>query len=372
MTTTEKRTPRRTVSIQGVITLTAHAHQTAPDGGAEGVTPQLKTTVFANGQCVHDVPYITANSVRGLLRRAAGGVLLEQMEAKGWQIPRNVYLSVMRGSYSRTGVEAGGATYMQLVKAHESLFAGIFGGGAYMYAAAMRQHRDLLPIIEPIASIFPDRYRAQALNASVRDILQTALIASRDDFQRLPARDVVENVEQAYTEHMTSKLSANAAKKTQKADAKSEGVFLNDADKIRTSDLNTFNTIEVIAIGVPLYFGLTLHDVTDAQIGLVLKAVQQWANDNALGGGCVRGRGSFKAALQLFEGEKTLAENLLIGDAPSYKLSDQVQPFVDAMLATLLDASTPANLSAIYPTVLTKDEKAAKKAKGKAATAEAA
>lgn len=356
------------ISIRGVITLTAHAHQTSPDGGGEGVTPQMKTGVFHDGKRL-DVPFISVNSVRGMIRRAAGKLVLEQLQARGEKISRNVYLSLQRGSYARTGLDAGGATYTQMIEADRHLFVGLFGGGAHMYRSKVRMERDLLPLIEATKSLFPERYQADCIDVPPWQLLTKALIASRDDFERLPDGAFIENVEDAYLEHMTAKFGQNAAKKAQKAEAKADGQTVVKSEKLKTDDLNTFTQVECIIAGTPMYFGLSVNAPTDAQVGLLMSAIRSWANTNALGGGSCRGRGSFKAALQVLRGRDVLIDNLLIGDAGSYDLSSQAEPFLAAMANDFLGgAASAGTLSALYPTVVKKDDEGAKgKAKAEAA-----
>jgi len=362
---------QKSISIRGVITLTAHAHQTAPEGGTEGVTPQMKTGVFSEGKKV-DVPYITANSVRGMIRRAAGDVLMDQLEARGEQISRNVYLSIKRGSYARTGLDAGGASYMQMLAADKHPFAGLFGGGAHMYRSKLRIERDLFPMISATHDLFPERYQAMCVEAEPAQLLTKTLIASRDDFERLPAGAFIENVEQAYLEHMAAKFGQNAAKKAQKAEARAEGQGVVKSEKLKTDDLNTFTQVECIVAGTPMYFGVTVSAPTDAQIGLLLTAIKRWANANALGGGSCRGRGSFKAALQMYSGSELVIDNLLTGDAGAYELTDKVAPYLAALEAAITEGMAEAStLSALYPTAIKGDDTEGKGKKGKAKAAEA-
>lgn len=350
------------ISIRGIITLTAHAHQTAPDGKTDGLTPQMKTSVVCDGKLV-DVPFITANSIRGMIRRAAGGILVQQLEAAGEQISRNVYLSIMRGSYARTGLNAGGASYRQLIAASEHPFAGLFGGGAFMYPSKLRIERDLFPMVEATRNFFPERFQSSCVDIPINQLIQKTLIASRDDFQRLPQGAFIEDMENAYLEHMGAKLEQNAAKKLQKADAK-KNIDLKavpKSEKLKTSDLNTFNQVECIIAGTPMYFGASARGVTDAQVGLLLSAIQIWANANALGGGSCRGRGSFKAALSLCTEDSVLIDNLFVGDVGSYELSSKAAAFVSAFNETIdAGAASAKSLAAIYPSEIKNDEVSAK------------
>jgi len=343
---------RHDIAIRGVLTLTAVAHQTSPDRPAtDAPTPQMKASVVSNGVLVRAVPIITANSVKGLIRRAAGELLMDQLSHDGKQISRNLYLSIMRGSFARTGIQAGGANYMQLVAAKNDPFVGLFGGGAYMYDSSVRMERDLYPMLECIKNNFPIAYQAQCIDLQPYQIMGTSLIASRDDFQKLAAPDLIEDAEASYAEHMGVKLAANAAKREQKANT--QGEYLADSDKLTTTDLNMFNQLEVIAAGTPLYFGMTAKNVTEAQIGLLLQAVCNWSNNNALGGGSSRGRGSFVPSLQLFQDGEKVTDHLLIDASGTYNLSTTVKPFVDVMREALKTTATPEHLNTLYPTELT-------------------
>lgn len=355
--------------VRGVITLTAHAHQTSPDGGAEGVTPQMKTGVFFEGKKL-EVPYISANSIRGMIRRAAGSVVTSQIQAKGEQISRNVYLSMNRGSYARTGLDAGGASYMQLISADQNPFVGLFGGGAHMYRSKVRMECDLLPMITATAPLLPERFQGHCIDVQPWQLLDKTLIASRDDFERVIEGNIIQDAEQAHMEHMDAKFGQNAAKKAQKAEAKVEGQAVLKSAKLKSDDLNTFTQVECINPGTPMYFGMSINNPTEAQLGMLLTAIQLWANRNALGGGSSRGRGSFKAALQVSRGSDILIDNLLVGDAGAYDLSEKAKPFVDALERELSEGLvSAAQMSALYPTIAKKEDDAApaKKAKAEAA-----
>lgn len=339
---------RLSLAIRGVITLVAHAHQTSPDKEKDGETVQMKTSVLTSAGAV-EIPYITANSVRGMVRRAAGDVLMEQLRRDNDQISRNLYLTVMRGAFSRTGLEAGGGSYRQLMAAQSHAFVGLFGGGAYMYTSKLRIERDLMPMIEPISHVFPQQFQGECQKVEPWRLLKKILIASRDDFTRLPEGDFIENAEQAYMEHMDAKFAGNDAKRAQRAQkAAGESVA---GEKATTTDLNGFNLVEAIVPGTRLYFGATATDVTPAQAGLLLEAVRRWANRNAVGGGSARGRGAFTAALSLYINGNRAGEHLLAGDSGEYSLTRVAEPYIEALRSELAaGAASPAVLSAIYPT----------------------
>ena len=343
--------------IRGTLTTTGLTHQTAPGGQGE----QIKTAVATPEGLLRDVPYITSNSVRGLIRRAAADLLLEKLAQSKGQIHRNLYLSIVRGSYARTGVDAGGASYEKQLAAFSHVFAGLFGGGAYMYRSPWRIERDLLPVLEAYKGNFPFEVQARALNATPWQIITKTVLAPRDDFAQLPsmARQVVGDLQNSYNEHMGTKIEQSTASKV----AKEAG------EKTKKDDLNNFAETECIIPGVPLYLGMTATNVTPAQAGLLLLGLNRWVNRNALGGGSARGRGAFIPNLSLSIDGELVVDHLLVGDAPDVQLAQdpRVQQLVEACNAEIISAATPESLANVYPIELGKDTKEKKTKKAKTA-----
>lgn len=290
--------------IQGTVTTTSHAHQSSPD--EKGM--HVKTNLGVNNGLVRGLPYITANSVRGMIRRAAAVHVLEEIAKRNGLISRNLYLSIVRGSFGRTKLEAGGASYSDAAASAKHVFAGLFGGGVYMFRSPWRITSDLFPVLECTKGILPALVYPQALIANPSEILAKTLMAPRDDFARLneDARSVVEDVDQAYTEHMAKKQAQRLASAS-------------DATKSK-DDLDNLALAECIIPGVPLYLGIQTDDITPAQAGMLLQALNTWVNRNALGGGSVRGRGSFVPQLSLWVDNKLCAGALFATSEVEYSL----------------------------------------------------
>lgn len=334
--------------IRGILTTAGHIHQTSPDSKGE----QLKSNIAVNGQLVRGLPYISANSVRGMIRRGAAEHVIQQIAKEKQQISRNLYLSIVRGSFGRTQIDPSGATYTEAAGAAKHVFAGLFGGGARMFRSPLRVCRDLFPVLTETAAVMPVEVREHALAASPRDILAKVLMAPRDDFARLPsgAQSVVEDVMSIYVEHM-------AIKKAQREEAK---------DGESKDDLDNFTQSECIIPGVPLLFDVATEDITEAQAGMLLKGLHTWVNRNALGGGSARGRGAFIPSLAMWVDGQKLTDNLFAGDAPWMVLSshETVQRCVDACNAELQD-NLRDGLASAYPSEVPKEDKSQKGSKGK-------
>lgn len=341
--------------IRGAVTTAAHTHQTSPDSRGT----QLKTSVMTPTGLRRGVPYITANSVRGMIRRHAARVLFHVLVKAGATISRNLYLSIVRGSFARSGMQAGGATYTQMVAAAHNTFAGLFGGGAHVYRSLFRLECDLMPILFHTRALMPLSVQPFAIDAEPRDLTVAVPMAPRDDFARLPAeaRELVSDLSQSYNDHMATKAQQSAAKRAD--------------DTASTDNLDNFTTTECIVPGVPLYFSISTDELTKAQAGLLLLAVASWANKNALGGGSARGRGSFVANLALSVDGKLQTQSLLVGDAPNISLAEHelVAELVAACEAALpLDGTAQALGDAFPSEIPEKKPKGGKGGKGKKAT----
>lgn len=328
------------VVIRGVVITTALTHQTAPTDRGQPKGQCMKTGMMGSHGFLMGVPFITANSVRGLIRRAAANVIFEKLAAAKAQIHRNLYLSIVRGAYARTGINAKEVTYTHLLAAKNHTFAGLFGGGAFMYKSPMRFERDLLPILESTRGLFPTEVQSYAIEREPWQIIQKTMMAPRDDFARLPdsARAVVSNLAASYAEHMQTKIDQNAVK------AEDSTASKDDLD-------NFMGDIECIVPGVPLYFGMTAKGVTEAQAGLLIEGVRRWANDNVLGGGGARGRGAFMPLLSLSLDGKLIAPELLVGDAPNLALVNNpaVKALLDACNQAIIEDAKAESLADVYP-----------------------
>ena len=92
--------------IRGVVTTTSLCHQTSPEGKGTMMSTLCYSQASDKDGGPITLPYVTANSVRGLLRREAAELILDQVLKNKDLIDRNTYLSLVRGSFARTGLAA--------------------------------------------------------------------------------------------------------------------------------------------------------------------------------------------------------------------------------------------------------------------------
>lgn len=324
--------------IRGALVTTSMAHQVSADGKGKA----MKTLISGIDA---PVPFISANSIRGLIRRAAADVLLESLIDRGLTISRGAYLSLVRGAHSRTGINASKLTFAEAKAAATHIFAGVFGGGSFMFPSNMDIERDAFPITMETLPYLPRDVHHLACEETANGILTRTMMAPRDDFARLPriARLVVADVEAEHAEHMKTKHSQSKASDSAKASG---------AEKVKKDDLDNFmGEIECIKPGIPLYFGLIAKNITDAQAGLILMAVHRWANRNVLGGGGARGHGRFKPDLTcVIDGESVPLFDSMT-DAPGLKLNPELDGLIGAAM-TGIDAQTPDTIDQVYPVII--------------------
>ncbi|OJY94338.1 MAG: type IV CRISPR-associated protein Csf2 [Lysobacterales bacterium 63-13] len=351
------------LQIVGTIMLTTHAHQTAPDGRVGNKSDTIKSGMFCTDGRRRQIPFITANSVRGLLRRCAADRVMDALDTP---ISRQLFHCLTRGAASRSGIGAE-PTVEGLVEGQRNVFAGLFGGGPYMLHSRYGIG-PLLPAVSWLGHILHPSVRDQAINVenltyrdadgNVRDIGLTTeiILTGKDDLMAGKGQDRIENYQQSLSEwlaHVTDGREAKAKKKAAEKVAKAEGTQLDAAAAAgASSDLMGFNFIEAMLPGTPLQFWLRLKPLaTDAQVGLALMAVRDWANRNEVGGASARGFGRFEARLALYDDATQVSPAIFRpGDhATSYELSDDVAVYVAAAEKALSELTIEALEKAYAP-----------------------
>lgn len=333
--------------IRGALVTTSMTHQSS----AEGKGKAMKT--FMTG-IDYSIPYISANSIRGMIRRAAAEILIESLIDRNLTISRGAYLSLVRGAHSRTGINSSRLTFAEAKAAANHVFGGVFGGGSFMFPSNMDIERDAFPItIETLKFLPRDVHHLSCEEPSDR-ILTRSMMAPRDDFAKLPrlAQLVVTNAEQEHAEHMKTKSdqsdASEAAKAVEEARVKS-GDKSKSAEKVKKDDLDNFmGDIECIKPGIPLYFGLVAKNLTDAQTGLILLAVKRWANRNVLGGNGARGYGRFIPNLTCVINDDSSPLFDVMTDAPNLELSHDFDDLIFAAINEI-NAQTASTIDEIYP-----------------------
>lgn len=330
------------MDILGPLVLTSPAHQAAiMSRGEKGPRRTMTLPVFdSEAGTSQQVPYITANSVRGRLRRLAAERVFAVFEAKNQTLSRDAFLAVSRGSTGRTDIDLhGGAD--AIVESARHVFAGLFGGGAAMLSSRFSV-APLLPLIEATRAVLPTPLQRFVLPASSYTVSrevdgqtkQTAqltavmLWTARDPLMDGQGSRIVEDYAGSLADWlgaMEAEYAAHKAAAEKKKSKTAAGEQISEEDEAGPkSALKNFGEIRVIPPGMPLQFAVsTSTTATLAQEGLLLMAIQDWCKLNSVGGGAARGMGRFNARALAVHIEGVDPIPLFDGD--SYELNVKAQ-----------------------------------------------
>lgn len=348
------------LQIVGTITTTSHVHQTSPAAqvtasGDKNRSQTMKTFVWS-GEKRHLVPYITSNSIRGLMRRHAAKRV---MEALNKPISRELFHNLTRGASARGDIGMQ-ANVTVVNAARENVFAGVFGGGAYMRHSGykmsalepmiawnqQRLHPALRPSMIPVESL---RFQDGGDIPLTTDLILTA----RDDVLDGKGGEFIADYQRSFDGWLAANTDSSAARsaaKTAKAEAKARGEKPVDVAAEKGIGLRGFNFVEAMLPGTPLQFWMRVGTLSDAQFGLLLLTVMDWANANVIGGSSARGFGRFNAALALYDDAREVTPSIFnVSDhATTYTLADSLSKYVKAA-QDALSSLTVGELETVYP-----------------------
>jgi len=333
--------------LVGTITATTHVHQTDPN--KEGnLSRTIKTYAWGKDQIRRQIPFITGNSIRGMLRRAATELTLDAVNVP---ISRPMFSVLTTGKTTRKDIGMVPST-RSMIEAGNNVFAGLFGGGGYMIPSRYSMG-PLVPMVEWCQDWLHPSLREKMIpmdkltykvNDVTRDVpLVTELIlTSRDDLLAGKGANRIEDYQSsvdAWIAEVTAGRVAKATDKAEKLEAKKRGDKpVAGPTKAISVDVSGYNLIEAMLPGTPLQFWMRLKpSANDAQVGLMLMAVRDWANANVIGGASARGFGRFEAQFALYDDDREIVPSLFnMGDhATAYTLSKDVDNYLAAAKAAL-------------------------------------
>lgn len=263
------------------------------DSGGVPCTGVQKLAVYAaNGQIAH-VPVIAANNVMGRLRRHAASKVLDVLTAKGQRVSIQTYSALTCGAV--TGKPDGrDVTFDEYRESRAHPYIGLFGGGPRMMRRYVRGF-NAVPVMEATRCMF-ERVKHPNLDweahgisgdggkGDARKLLGRWIFNRNDDL-----RDLV-NMAQAAASIESFETQIIERQSLILADRKS-----NDDGEGKASSRHstkTFSAFEFVVPGVvfPVSFEL---DVSKAQLGLFLLALDSFAKIERLGGHARNGLGQF-------------------------------------------------------------------------------
>lgn len=287
----------RTLVFEGTVTaLTSVSHI----GETRGINSMLRREKVAMPDAtVEEIPIISGNSMRGLLRdrgmlhmcRALGyGVNEETGEVKGLSLPA-FYFLFSGGALTK---DAGRGLDVDLARRMRELIplVGVFGGavGNQIMPGKVKIGK-LIPLCQETAHLVPLRFisddvkcgdkteRVARLLPSVWNLLQSEPYTRKDD-------EKSESLRQLIAPETRLLLEAQAAQKRDKARTDPNAV---DNDMGQHQQMRYY--VETFAAGTQFYWDITLDDVTDVEFDAFAIALMEFSRKPFIGGKSAVGHG---------------------------------------------------------------------------------
>lgn len=257
----------KTYIMEGIVTaLSSISHN---GGEQNGITTQLRREKFVQPDGdVEDVPIISGNSIRGLLRdvgmmymlkKIGYGVNMQTGNVDGLNLPA-FYFLFSGGALTSNGECSINIDYFRKLKETIPLI-GLFGGaiGNVIMPGKIKVGK-MIPICAETMHILPDKIK-NPNSKSIWDYCQLEMYTRKDDEKN-------ENLRQMIDEN-TRKLLSNSSSKTDITKAGPQQMMYN---------------IETLSAGTQFYWKIVLEDVNDVEFEAFLTTIIQFSKFPHIGG----------------------------------------------------------------------------------------
>lgn len=268
----------RTYVFEGVVTaLTSISHI----GDSHGVNAKLRREKFVQPDgTVEEIPVISGNSLRGILRDRGMLHMLKQLgygvneqtgEVTGLSLPA-FYFLFSGGALTKDagrGIDVDEARKWRSMIPLVALFGGAMGNQIMPGAVKVGK---LIPICQETRHLIPERFVDGMGDVSIWDLCQEEAYTRRDDEKN-------EKLRQLIAPEVRALLEASAAAKREKARS-------GDADPVgETGQKQQMRYyVETLASGTRLYWDLTLDDVTDLEFDAFCVTLAEFSRFPYIGG----------------------------------------------------------------------------------------
>lgn len=331
--------------------------------------PKLRTSDTREWQA--DCPVIPANNINGHLRRAASAIVFDSLLALGQKVKMETYSAMTCGAVTGKP-DSDLVKFDEYQEARENVFLGLFGGGPRMMRRNVRVH-NLFPVTEDTlaagihsgVSRHPDlngveNYAMSILVPNTVRPVQAWTFIRGDELRSLTDIDMQSRVIDDYMAKIQERQAAVLADRKSKDEGEEGGRF----------STRTFTAMEFIIPGIsfPMNFEL---DVTDAQLGLFLLALDRFAGQDRLGGWSRNGFGQFvlqKVVLVDAQTGETVTGELFRDDRLDRSEDGAAYPFIAEYFKAAQDLSAERLDYLMRPPVVKEPGKKGKKGVKEATT----
>jgi CRISPR type IV-associated protein Csf2 len=266
--------------------------------------------IFGDGTVrMGQLPCVPQNTMRNLLRRAALEDILAPLRGSS-SLAVGAYAAAYAGN-ATGNPEGQNSSFEETIRIRQHCFLGLFGGGPRFIHGRLSVD-NLYPIIPSAARVIGQGYEDRYVTGDIKSVVWMRRVDPIKQVRDEVQASIIADGPQA----ITSWCLADVERQSKRKDAEEEG-----ADNSR--GLNAFNAHEVVSPGIDWVWSLKISNPTDAQAGLVLKAIKTIADlGMQVGGGNARDYGKIEIQDVVVDGE-----SVWMGD----EYSDQVMPLFDAL-----------------------------------------
>ena len=293
------------LTVHGIFSLRAPTHISAPENyhaeivegyvrAKPGKTPQGKEAMactatqhreFLTAANAERFPFIAANNVAGRMRREAASLVMEALRKKNQKISLGSY-SILTCGAASSSPDMEDVSYAEYKRAMNHPYLGLVGGGPKMIKRNM-QVFDVLPCNEFLRdqqfSIAHPHEENCRLAKNGYELTAVACFKRGDDIRSMLNVDQME----AMIENFDDEMRDRAEEMLKDKKGKEEGL----KNTVRSSTV-TWSSFEFIKPGADFDFTIKLNKNTDAQIGLFLLSLENFAQKH-IGGQARNGLGRF-------------------------------------------------------------------------------
>jgi CRISPR type IV-associated protein Csf2 len=256
-------------------------------GSTEDVPVEENNGKQSRNLSKYRVPVIAGNNIAGRLRRQAGTLVLRALEAKGESVNLSTFSVLMSGAV--TGNPSGeDLKYQEYEQARKHPYFGLFGGGAKMLPRKVRVC-NALPMLKVLAKdgigvLRHPHHEQQALDMQPFEAVHAWSFRRNDDLKDLSHVELAEVTIKDFQAEFEDRQARIIEDQRKNAEGESR------ASKTSTQ---TFSALEFVTPGLIFDLVFELDVANEAQVGLFLAALDNFAAEERLGGQSRNGFGQF-------------------------------------------------------------------------------
>lgn len=299
---------------------------------AENLDPEDDMSGMEMRRNVQHLPFFPANDLAGRIRRKAAKRVLSELRDRNEMVTLDIYRAMTTGSVTGTPKKQEPESVSLYEKVRNNLFVGVFGGGPRIFPRGYACS-DLTPItvdlVDAGISSIPDAIGvAPVMARHARDITGVRAFFHIDDTLRYIDADL-RNVVKDYDESVRKWQEITMGEKTAKSNADGE-------PRVKREKVSNMGAFEFIAPGVPLDITVTPYDyLSDGQVGLLLYAIMDLANEQSLGGLVRHKFGQFNLQLEAFINGEWRPALVYDEELNEYHISEELEFLEEACLEAL-------------------------------------